>query len=153
MLLPPYPSADFGLLSSAYIYCPCKNALVIFCIICLSSMVSTVPFLCSHCPIWRTRLDLILLWVCFIYLGFGAGFSSIYVCWFVKTIPLEIIAFANYWWLQSASDIFPMLFCLLWSQRIFLLYLETMRVWNDYLPPYLVLIEPNSNHPNSDSVL
>lgn len=86
----------------------------------------------------RANLDN-LFGITFVYLGFGAGLSVFMLCGFIKSIPLEIEEAAM---IDGASPIqafFTVVFPMLKPTAITVAILNTMRIWNDYLLPYLVL--------------
>ena len=74
-----------------------------------------------------------------IYLGFGAGLAIFMFVGFVKSIPLEIEEAAAIDGCGPLRTYFSVVFPMLRPTMISVGILEIMRVWNDYLLPYLVL--------------
>ena len=74
-----------------------------------------------------------------VYLGFGAGLSVFMFVGFVKSIPLEIEEAAMIDGCTPLQTFFQVVLPILKPTCITVTILQAMRIWNDYLLPYLVL--------------
>ena len=77
------------------------------------------------------------LWI--IYLGFGAGLAVFMFTGFVKSIPLEIEEAAMIDGCNPLQTFFGVVLPIMKPTCVTVAILQTMRIWNDYLLPYLVL--------------
>ena len=108
--------------------------------LCVFSMV--VPFQMVMFTLSKTadKLHLNTPWtIPIVYLGFGAGLAIFMFVGFVKSIPLEIEEAAAIDGCGPVRTFFSVVFPMLKPTLISVGILEIMRVWNDYLLPYLVL--------------
>lgn len=85
--------------------------------------------------------------IVFVYLGFGAGLSVFMLSGFVKSIPLEIEEAATIDGCNPLQCFFRVVFPILKPTAITVAILNAMRIWNDYLLPYLVLGTDNKTIP------
>ncbi len=77
--------------------------------------------------------------ICIIYLGFGAGLAVFMFTGFVKSMPIAIEEAAMIDGCNPLQIFFKVVCPILKPTMISTAILETMWVWNDYLPPTLVL--------------
>ena len=108
--------------------------------LCVFSMV--VPFQMVMFTLARTADKLKLntpFTIPIIYLGFGAGLAVFMFSGFIKSIPLEIEEAAAIDGCGPIRTYFNVVLPMLKPTLISVGVLEIMRVWNDYLLPYLVL--------------
>ena len=75
----------------------------------------------------------------FLYLGFGSGLSVFMFSGFIKSIPIEIEEASMIDGCSPIKHFFYIIFPILKPTAITVAILNAMRVWNDYLLPYLVM--------------
>jgi len=73
------------------------------------------------------------------YLGFGSGLSVFMFSGFIKSIPTEIEEAATIDGCSPLKTFFLIVFPILKPTAITVAILNAMRIWNDYLLPYLIL--------------
>ena len=96
-----------------------------------------VPFQMVMFTLSKTadRLNLNNPWnICIIYLGFGAGLAVFMFTGFMKSVPMEIEEAAMIDGCNPIQIFFKVVFPILKPTMISTAILETMWVWNDYLP-------------------
>ena len=76
-----------------------------------------------------------------IYLGFGAGLAVFMFSGFVKSIPLEIEESATIDGCNPVQLFFKIVFPILKPISITVAILTVMWIWNDFLLPYLLLVD------------
>ncbi len=76
-----------------------------------------------------------------IYLGFGAGLAVFMYSGFVKSIPLEIEESATIDGCNPIQLFFKIVFPVLKPISVTVAILNVMWIWNDYLLPYLLLVD------------
>ena len=74
-----------------------------------------------------------------LYLGFGSGLSVFLYSGFVKSIPLDVEEAAMIDGCRPWQTFFFVVFPILKPTAITVAILNAMRIWNDYLLPYLVI--------------
>ena len=74
-----------------------------------------------------------------LYLGFGSGLSVFMFCGFIKSIPLDIEEAAMIDGCNPLQTFFGVVMPILKPTAITVAILNAMWIWNDYLPPYLVI--------------
>lgn len=74
-----------------------------------------------------------------LYLGFGSGLSVFMFSGFIKSIPVEIEEAAVIDGCTPLKQFFYVVFPILKPTAITVAILNAMRIWNDYLLPYLVI--------------
>ena len=77
--------------------------------------------------------------IIFIYLGFGAGLSVFMFSGFIKTVPKTIEEAATIDGCNTLEVFWQVVFPILNPTAITGAIHNTMRIWNDYLLPYLVI--------------
>ena len=74
-----------------------------------------------------------------IYLGFGAGLSTLMFCGFVKSIPVDIEEAAMIDGCGPIRTFFTVVFPVLRPTTVTVAILNAMWIWNDYLLPLLII--------------
>ena len=118
------------------------NSLVskVFYYLCLFSMIVPFQMVMFTLTFTADKLDLNTPYtIPIVYLGFGAGLAIFMFIGFIKSLPLEIEEAAAIDGCGPLRTFFSIVLPMLKPTLISVGILELMRVWNDYLLPYLVL--------------